>query len=230
MVQTAHQFSQTSTLTQQLDYLISLPEGYEANPDQRYPLILFLHGAGERGGNGMGIEAVCLQGLPKRLDAGAKLPFIVVSPQCPLDHWWSEYTDTLIGLLDATIARYRVDTSRVYLTGLSMGGFGSWHLAWQYPERFAAVAPICGGLPWFIGLEGAAEKLKNMPLWVFHGAKDTVVPIEESRRIVNALKAVKGNVKFTVYREARHDSWTKTYANPKLYEWLLQHTLPASKS
>lgn len=224
MPQTAHTFATTLTQTARLEYLLSLPPDYDQDTSRSHPLIFFLHGAGERGGNGIGVEAVKLHGPPKRVDKKHTLPFIVLSPQCPLETWWSSHTDTLMMLLDHILSAYRVDTRRVYLTGLSMGGFGTWHLAALYPQRFAAIAPICGGMPWFVGLEGAAERMKHLPIWVFHGAKDEVVPIQESRRVVEALKQAGSSVKFTVYREAGHDSWTKTYASPKLYEWFLQHT------
>ncbi|MEH1832004.1 MAG: prolyl oligopeptidase family serine peptidase [Nostoc sp.] len=115
-------------------------------------------------------------------------------------------------------ASYSVDADRVYLTGLSMGGYGTWHFAAAQPQRFAAIAPICGG-----GNPQAVRKLKNLPVWAFHGAKDNVVPLSESEIMVLELKACGGNVKFTVYPEADHDSWTQTYDNPELYEWFLQH-------
>ena len=124
------------------------------------------------------------------------------------------------GLVDEIIKKYEVDTSRIYLTGLSMGGFGTWSLASMHPERFAAIAPICGGGE----SRRVARSLKNMPVWAFHGEKDTVVPAERSKEIVEALKANGGNVKLTLYPEVGHDSWTRTYDNPKLYEWFLKHS------
>ena len=115
------------------------------------------------------------------------------------------------------LQKYQVDPQRVYLTGLSLGGYGTWSLASRYPKRFAAIVPICGG-----GRESAMEPLKDLPVWVFHGAKDEIVSINESERLVEALQAIDGNVKFTVYPEADHDAWTETYNNPQLYQWLLQ--------
>jgi len=204
------------TKTVEIQYLLHLPKGYGQDKDKKWPLMLFLHGAGERGDD---INKVKVHGPPKLIGQGKEMPFIVVSPQCPSESWWTEQIDTLVALLDEIQAKYAVDTSRVYLTGLSMGGFGSWALGCRYPERFAAVVPICGGGEWF-----RAERLKNVPVWVFHGAKDPVVPLRESEEMVNALKRAGGNVQFTVYPEAQHDSWTETYNNPKLYEWLLsQH-------
>jgi predicted peptidase len=223
MPQTAHRFEIEFTRSAHLDYLLSLPPEYEQESSRRFPLLFFLHGAGERSGSGIVLEHIKVNGPPKRVEKKHTLPFIILSPQCPMDTWWSSHIDTLMALLDHISTTYRVDAQRIYLTGLSMGGFGTWHLGALYPERFAAIAPICGGMPWFVGLESAAQRMKNLPVWAFHGAKDTVVELEESERVVQCLKAAGNKVKFTVYREADHDSWTKTYANPKLYEWFLQH-------
>lgn len=193
------------------NYLLYLPNGYR-NTGKRWPLILFLHGAGERGDD---LDLVKKHGPPKIVEKKA-LPFIVVSPQCPEGKWWSN--DVLIALLDHVVATYRVDPSRIYLTGLSMGGYGTWSLACEYPERFAAIAPICGG-----GNPHLAFRLVNLPVWAFHGAKDDVVPLEESQRMVNAIKKLGGQARLTVYPNAQHDSWTRTYDNPRFYEWLLSH-------
>lgn len=223
-MQQSHAFEFHLHRTQRLEYLLSVPA--DAPEAEGWPLLLFLHGAGERAGNGIGLEAVKKHGPPKRLDRRNSLPFVVVSPQCPQDQWWPDYADALLALLDSVIAAYSVDPRRVYLTGLSMGGFGSWHLAAHAPERFAAVAPVCGGLPWYVDLAAAAERMKALPIWAFHGAKDDVVHVDESRRVVDALRRVGSSARLTIYREAMHDSWTKTYANPKLYQWLLQQQLP----
>ncbi|MGB9597984.1 MAG: prolyl oligopeptidase family serine peptidase, partial [Candidatus Poribacteria bacterium] len=125
----------------------------------------------------------------------------------------------LNALLNDIIRKYSVDKNRIYLTGLSMGGFATWSFAIAHPERFAAIVPICGG-----GDPEKVSAIKDIPVWVFHGAKDNVVKLEQSERMVNALKQVGGNVKFTVYPDAEHDSWTATYDNPELYEWLLQQS------
>ena len=144
------------------------------------------------------------------------MPFIVVSPQSPGGGWNNE---VLINLLDETEKNYSVDTDREYLTGLSMGGFGTWALATENPNRFAAIAPICGG-----GQAFRVRRIKDVPVWVFHGAKDPVVPVKSSQDMVDALKAAGApEVKFTIYPEAMHDSWTETYDNPELYTWFLAH-------
>ena len=126
-----------------------------------------------------------------------------------------------MALLDDVAARYVVDERRVYLTGLSMGGYGSWHLAAKHPGRFAAVVPICGGGAWHAGFPSKVQVLRETPVWVFHGAKDGTVPLSESEVLVVKLRECGGDVRFTVYLEAGHDSWTDTYSNPELYEWLL---------
>lgn len=202
------------------NYLLSLPAGY-GEKEQNWPLLVFLHGAGERGDN---LELVKKHGPPKRIEQGKDYPFIVVSPQCPAGQWWTEKTDTLMALLDEIESKYAVDADRIYVTGLSMGGFGTWTLACRHPERFAAIAPICGGGEWYL-----ADRLRNVPVWAFHGAKDSVVPLDLSEKMVQSVQRTGGTAKLTVYPEANHDSWTATYDNPELYEWLLSHRANRSK-
>ncbi len=214
-------FERPSDKILRLDYLLSLPEGYEADAEKRWPLVIFLHGAGERGSD---LDAVAKHGPPKRVAEGEKFPFLLVSPQCPADEWWT--TQPVLELVDHLVAEYRVDPSCLYLTGLSMGGYGTWHFATLAPQRFAAIAPICGG-----GVPYLTRRISHLPVWAFHGAKDTAVPLEESARLVAALeKAGSTRAKLTVYPEAGHDSWTETYANPEFYEWLLSHSLPAAEN
>ncbi len=193
-----------------LNYLLSLPKGYEES-DKQWPMILFLHGAGESGDE---LAKVKRHGPPKLVQQ-KDYPFIIVSPQSPRRGW---NTEALMGLVDDVASKYRVDQSRIYLTGLSMGGFGTWSLAEAYPDRFAAIAPICGG-----GDPKQAGRLKDLPIWVFHGAKDTTVPLKRSEDMVQAVKDAGGDAKLTVYPDAGHDSWTETYNNPELYEWFLKH-------
>lgn len=220
--QTAEKLSRKVTRTHKINYLLLLPEDYKAQKKERFPLMLFLHGIGERGTN---VNVVKVHGPPKVAEKMSNFPFILVSPQCPPGGWWDN--ETLIALLDEVTDEYRVDTNRVYLTGLSMGGFGAWSLALAHPERFAAVAPICGGgnpIP-IMGFDGKRkETLKSLPIWTFHGDKDQAVPLSESERMVNFLKKYGcKDVKLTVYPGVGHDSWTQTYADPKLYEWFLSH-------
>ncbi len=194
----------------QLKYLLHLPKDYDQKDS--WPLLLFLHGIGERGDN---LDLVKMHGPPKLIAAGKEFPFIVVSPQCPSDRWWK--SDDLSALLDEIVEKYKVDRDRICVTGLSMGGFGTWSLVAFSPDRFAAFVPICGG-----GDPKTAARLAHVPIWVFHGAKDPVVPVKRSEEMVAALKEAGGNVKFTVYPEAGHDSWTEAYNNPELYDWLFQ--------
>jgi poly(3-hydroxybutyrate) depolymerase len=204
-------FEKEIKVTVRLQYLLYLPPEYKPE-GPRWPLLVFLHGAGESGDN---IELVKRHGPPKLIEQGKHFPFVVLSPQSPGFGW---NVDAVAALIDEIVAGYHVDPDRVYLTGLSMGGFGTWSLASRYPSKFAAIAPICGG-----GDPRWAESLKELPIWVFHGAKDPVVPLERSERMVEALKKLGADVRFTVYPEAGHDSWTETYNNPELYQWFLQH-------
>jgi predicted peptidase len=220
--QTAQHLAKKITKSVECQYLQFLPDAAAADSTNRWPLIVFLHGAGERGTN---LSKVAVHGPPKVVKTRPDFPFIVVSPQCPSGQIWS--VDVLLTLLDEVSAKLPVDTNRIYLTGLSMGGYGTWKLALQYPERFAAAAPICGGgepIDAFLAGRGKASALKSLGVWAFHGAKDPVVKLEESERMVSALKAVGcADVKLTVYPEAQHDSWTETYDNPELYDWFLRH-------
>jgi len=210
------------TKTVELGYLLYLPQDYTPKSGKSWPLMLFLHGAGERGTN---VWKVATHGPPKIVTNKTDFPFILVSPQCPEDQIWSK--DDLLVLLDDILRKYKVDTSRVYLTGLSMGGYGTWDLGLSYPEKFAAIAPICGGgelIPVLLADRERGQALKSLGIWAFHGAKDPVVPLSESERMVEAVKKFGcKDVKLTVYPEAGHDSWTETYKNPELYEWLLKH-------
>lgn len=203
-------------------YLLYLPKAYDTKAAKKWPLILFLHGAGERGAD---LAKVAIHGPPKLVKQRQEFEFIIVSPQCPAGRHWD--SDTLLALLDSVIAAHAVDTRRVYLTGLSMGGFGTWDLGLAHPDRFAAIAPICGGgdpLHVLLPDPKKAAALKTLPIWAFHGAKDPVVLLSESERMVNAVKrAGCKDVQLTVYPEATHDSWSETYLNPKLYEWFLGH-------
>jgi dienelactone hydrolase len=197
--------------TSGLDYLVYLPDGYYRS-FARWPVILTLHGRGEAG---LDIGLVRRQGLPLRIEKKGGLPFVIVAP---LSSDWAWNVEALDALLDEVLKRYRVDLDRVYVTGNSMGGNGTWALAAKCPERFAAIVPICG-----VGDASSTGRLKNVPTWAFHGADDRVVPPEKSERMIAALKKAGGDAKLTVYPGVGHDAWTATYANPRFYEWLLQH-------
>jgi predicted peptidase len=197
-------------VTVTFDYLLYLPKDYDRQ--ESWPLLLFLHGAGERGDD---LELVKRHGPPKLIAEGQDFPFIVVSPQCPKDQRWQPVE--LAALLDEIVEKHNVDEDRIYVTGLSMGGYGTWALASYLPKRLAAIVPICGG-----GETHWARGFAHLPVWAFHGAKDTAVPLERSEQMIEALKKRGGDPKLTVYPEAEHDSWTEAYANPEIYEWLLQ--------
>jgi predicted peptidase len=206
-----------------IGYQLYLPEKYEAEKDSKWPVILFLHGAGERGDN---LEQVTVHGPPKLVRNGQDLPFVIISPQCPKNQIWDN--EALVALLDHVLVNHRCDPARVYLTGLSMGGFGTFSLGLTHPDKFAAIAPVCGGGEWikvYAAKRAKPEDFKTLGVWAFHGGKDNVVKPEQSQRMIDALKkAGCKDVQLTIYPEAGHDSWTKTYDNPKLFEWFLSHS------
>jgi predicted peptidase len=205
-------FEKQVTVTRKSNYLLYLPTDYGKEPDKKWPLIVFLHGSGERGEN---INDVKVNGPPKIVEK-RYMPFVVLSPQCPAGQWWRP--EEVMAVTDEIIAKYKCDPDRVYLTGLSMGGFGTWDTAIAYPDRFAAIAPVCGG-----GNPFRAPELKNVPVWAFHGELDRAVPISQTANMVSVLQQVGGKVRFTRYPLAQHDCWTITYDNRELYTWFLQH-------
>jgi len=207
--QQAKTFEKRIATKAKLNYLLSLPADYEKSR-KSWPLVLFLHGAGESGSD---LNKVKAHGPPKLVETRGPFPFILVSPQSPGRGW---NPDVLNALLDSVIREYRVDKNRVYLTGLSMGGYGSWRLAADHPERFAAVIPICGA-----GKPEDAAKLKSIPIWAFHGAEDKAVPFQRSVEMVEAIKAAGGTtIRFTTLEYVGHNSWEAAYATPEIYTWL----------
>ena len=206
------QVARSTSIKGKINYLTFLPKHYAPRGD-KVPLIVFLHGSGERGAD---LEKVKTWGPPAIVEKDPDFPFMVVSPQVPEGEWWDSYQ--LKVMLDDVLKRYNVDPKRVYLTGISMGGYGAWDFAARYPDYFAAVAPICGG-----GIPRLATRLKNVPVWVFHGLKDDAVPESESARMVDALKAQGGNVKYTMLPEAGHvQAWVHAYNEAGLFEWFQQ--------
>ena len=200
-------FSTAVTKAYKYDYLVILPDNFKLS--DKLPLLLFLHGSGERGED---LQLVKKHGPFKAIQEG-QVQTIIVAPQCPKDEWWN--AEVLSGLLDEVQKNYPVDESRVYVTGLSMGGYGAWGLAAHDPDRFAAVAPICGG-----GDPVDAKKLVDTPVWAFHGDKDTSVALTKGQAMIDSLKEAGGNPKFTVYEGVGHDSWTTTYKDSAFYAWL----------
>jgi predicted peptidase len=186
---------------------------------RRYPLILYLHGAGERGSDPLTLKAY---GLTKLLDDKPNFPFIVVSPQCPPDSWWPHSDRLLLALLDHVITHYLADSDRVYLMGSSMGGYGAWELGSMYPDRFAAVVPVCG-----LSLDPPAQvcSLKDTPVWAFHGLKDVIVPPFHTDIMIHTLQACGGSPKATYVDDAGHELGTTAYQNQELYTWMMEHKL-----
>ena len=223
-------------------YQVWVPLDYTA--DKKWPVILFLHGAGECGTDG---EKVLIQGLPKEIrKRDGKFEFIVVIPQCasmrPKESapaaakeapkakgdrfggrwgWIDAQEELVMAALAATLKEYSCDTDREYLTGLSMGGFGTYLLAMKYPKEFVALVPICGG-----GDTGRAKEFADIPIWIWHGDADKTVPVDLSRKMVEALKAA--GAKELKYTEVGHNSWDNTYASDELWTWLLNHRRSAA--
>jgi predicted peptidase len=211
--QEPHSFTKEIRKTVSLAYLLYLPRGYRQEQGRKWPVILFLHGSGERGSD---LNKLKAYGPPRLVSEGRDMPFIIVSPQTPERSSWDP--DALNALLDDIVSQYAVDIDRIYLTGASMGGSATWRLASAHPERFAAIAPICG-----TGDPSAAARLAEVPTWVFHGAKDELVPLQASQEMVDALKQVGNEAKFTIYPDLGHDAWTATYNNPAVFDWFLSH-------
>ena len=223
-------------------YQVYLPENWSRK--QKWPIILFLHGAGERGNDGLLQTDV---GLPRAIrENRSRFPAIVVLPQCPAGHQWTQLKmeEMAMAALAAATKTFKGDPKRTYLTGLSMGGSGSWDIAARNPGKFAAVVPICGRIVPsqdpinnFSDLAedaypdnpksyaDVAQKIGKTPVWIFHGGSDDTVPVDGSRKMNDALKAAGGNVRYTEYPGVGHNSWDKAYAEPELMPWLLSKSL-----
>ena len=189
-----------------------VPKGY--NGKKNFPLMLFLHGAGERGDN---LDKVKQWGPPKLVGKRKDFPFVVISPQCPRGTWWK--VEGLYQLVNHVAGSLKIDRRRMYVTGLSMGGFGSWQLMDRYPKLFAAGVPICGG-----GKAGSAKNLVDIPIWAFHGDADGVVKADLSKLMIKAIEKAGGKkARLTLYPGVGHNSWSRAYANEEVYRWLLSH-------
>lgn len=194
-------------------YLLYLPPGYTSDASAQWPLMVFLHGAGERGTD---VERVAANGPPRLIEQGRDFPCVVVSPLCS-NSWW--VAADLQAFIEGIVKLYRIDASRVYLTGLSMGGYGTWDLAERYPDYYAAIVPLCGA-----GDTSQAYKLRDLPVWAFHGALDTTVPVAGTLGMIDAIQQAGGDPLFTIYPDLGHDVWTITYANDALYTWLFDQS------
>ena len=195
-------------------YIVYVPPAYDKA--KALPAIMFLHGAGETGTDGKKQAEVGLGAAIKKSPEAWN--FIVMFPQKPPGKTgWVNHEKLVLDMLEKTKKEYSIDNARIYLTGLSMGGYGTWQIAPKHPEIFAAIAPICGG-----GNPDDAPKLKDMPTWCFHGDADKAVPIAKSQQMIDAIKKAGGEPKFTIYPGVGHNSWDKAYREEKLNEWLLQ--------
>ncbi len=202
-----------TSVMETLNYYLYFPEDYEPNSEEKYPLLLFLHGGGESGDS---LVAVKRNGPPKLITQGKKFPFLILAPQNPYQNkWWN--TRAVKQLLDSIVTNNNVDTKRIYLTGLSRGGGAAWEMAVQYPNTFAAMAVVCGMAP----LPYASWINKEMPIWVFHGEDDKSIPVSESDTMVARLKQMGYNVKFTRYPGVGHNSWIQAYETEELYDWFV---------
>lgn len=223
---------------EEYSYQVFVPATWTA--DKKWPVILFLHGAGERGSEGDDQAEVGIGPAIRRNEIS--FPAVVVMPQCRSGVWWNDpkMEHLVTATLEHSVEKFSGDRDRVYLTGLSMGGYGTLYFGAKHPEKFAALAPVCGGVipprqlrqsptdslaPY---LE-VAERIKQTPIWLFHGSADRRVPVSESRKMVEALKKVGGKVKYTEYEGVSHNSWDAAYAEPELFPWLLSKQLHPSE-
>jgi len=217
-------------------YNILYPNSFlsEESKFEKHPLVVFLHGSGERGSDNE-IQIMHIKDLFQNQASRKKHPAFVIAPQCPKGERWvdvkwdkekhimpvnpSESMQLTMDLIDSLVKKYPIDINRIYITGLSMGGFGTWDAIARYPDTFAAAVPICGG-----GDESTAELIKNIPIWAFHGADDKVVKVERSRNMVNAIKKVGGSPTYTEYKGVGHGSWIPAYEETELLKWLFMQS------
>jgi len=201
-------------VSESLGYYLYFPKDYKSEKNKKFPLLLFLHGGGESGDS---LSTLKSNGPPKLIVEGKQFPFLILAPQNPYKKkWWN--TRAVAQLLDTIVENNRVDKNRVYLTGLSRGGSAAWEMAVQYPDKFAALAVVCGMTP----LPYANWINKELPIWVFHGDQDKSIPISESVNMVDKLKVMGYNVKFTIYEGVGHNSWENAYTNEELYSWFVK--------
>jgi predicted peptidase len=211
-------FHHSAEQTLQLRCLFS-----EAPASQPAPLLVFLHGASERGDN---LDELSRQGLPQILAAQRRHNFHVLAPQCPANSSWCLEFRALSQLLVECTENFKVDPTRVYLLGLSMGAGAAWYWAWREPKRFAAMALCCGRAPWWAGFPERAAELKDLPVWLFHGAKDQIIPLKASQQLADAHRSNGGAAHLTVYHDVGHECWSRALDEASLWEWLLSHKSP----
>lgn len=212
------------TLQEKIDlinpqFLLYTPPNYNDTSIKSFPLIIFLHGIGEAGKD---INLVKRHGLPKFLGTFKNLNFIVIAPQCPPKTLW-DHPEKLHEFLCQVLGKFKINSKQVYLTGLSSGGSGTWAWAKDYPEDFAAIAPVSGACYWDI-----STQLESMPVWIFHGLQDKTIGIHEDSVLYRKLKSLGNRVRFTVFPKGGHNIWDKTYSNPDLYSWFLNYEISKS--
>ena len=213
--------SEETVVLETLDYYLYYPVAYESDSEKLFPLLLFLHGGGESGGD---LNMLKSNGPPKLLAQGREFPFLILAPQNPnVRQWWN--TRAVKELLDKIMENNRVDPERIYLTGLSRGGGAAWEMAVQYPDIFAAMAVVCGMTP----VPYAAWINKEMPIWVFHGDKDESIPVTESDEMVERLKGMGHPVKYTRYEGVGHNAWERAYLEEGLYDWFVEQKKHSNK-
>ncbi len=198
--------------TTSLGYILTMPD--DIKEGEKLPLIIFLHGAGERGDDINKVKIYCVPKLFTQNPTHNGIRAYTLSPQCPYNTTWCDYKKELIALIDETIEKYNIEKTNVSLTGISMGGFGTWEMAMTYPDRFSKIAPLCGG-----GMNWRAWAL-TMPIRVYHGKRDSTVPISQSEAMVNSVRACGGNVEFTAYDDLDHNCWDRAYEETDLINWL----------
>ena len=197
-----------------IGYYVFLPEDY--SPERKFPMVVFLHGAGERGDGRDELCKIHTHAIPKYAAAGKKFPFILLCPQCPHRVVWNNVIFELKALIDKVAEEYNADMSRIAITGISMGGFGTWEMGLTYSNYFCAIAPICGG-----GLSWRCSNLSNTPVWAFHGDADDIVPPKNSIEMVEAVNKNGGNAKLTLFHDVGHHSWDNAYMETPVIDWLL---------
>jgi predicted peptidase len=210
-----HRLSVSDSAADHVNYLLYVPPAYARDASSDWPLILFLHGSEQRGDNPSLLNDLALLSFAEK---SGDFPFVAVMPQCPPNVHWSPRI--VKSVLDSVESMLRIDPDRVYLTGFSMGGYGTWQTAAAFPHTFAAIAPICGmsDLP-------EVSRLTGIPIWAFHGARDENVPVTESRKMIDTLRKSGADARLTVYPDLAHDCWTMTYRDSRLYLWFLDHSL-----
>jgi len=203
-----------------LQYFLYLPPDYADRSD--VPFVLFLHGGGERGSD---LQMLKANGIPRLIAEGQEFPFIMAAPQCPLPDRWSDQIDPLAALVEEIASSYRIDRKRIYVTGLSQGGCGTWHLGMRYAHLFAALLPVCGYRPYVHGYAEKSAPLRDMPIWTFHGAQDEIVNVSETEKLVEGLRELGSAIRYTRLEEANHSQcWEQVYSMPEVYDWMLRQS------